>query len=234
MIWIMIRFLNFIKFYDKLYRKYLINSLILYYLYPFIKGTEIYMKLLTFIFTSILSFSLLAQVNQGETITAKRFNESTLTIGTIQQSLLTEAEFQSLQGNCWVRMRGQSIATSDLATITGGRLNVLPDTSGRFLRDTGGTNAPSLGQVQGDAIRNIVGQIGTRQDDHAPLTVGTGAFSVGDSGTLANIGTGSGTGYKDANFNASNVVPTTDPNTGENRPINMGVNLFIKINHECN
>ena len=197
------------------------------------------MKLLVFIFINVLSFSLFAQVNQGETITAKRFNESTLSVGTIQQSLLTESEFQSLQGNCWVRMRGQSIATSDLATITGGRLNVLPDTSGRFLRDTGGTNAPLLGQVQGDAIRNITGSWKTTWNYSSG-----GFYNLQTSGAFYNdtsnpgpsriAGTDSGgySGYPA--LDASRQVPTTDTNTGENRPVNMGVNFFIKINHECN
>jgi microcystin-dependent protein len=114
----------------------------------------------------------------------------------------------------------------------------LPDMRGEFLRgldnmgtaqgargkDVDGT-ARTIGQTQTDVIRNITGQIGTRQDDHAPLTVGSGAFTISDSGTLANIGTGSGTGYKDANFNASNVVPTGS----ENRPVNMAINYIIKL-----
>ena len=54
--------------------------------------------------TLLMMYSLnsLGNVIQGDQITAKRFNESTFGVGDIKQSLLTETEFQSQFGTCWV------------------------------------------------------------------------------------------------------------------------------------
>jgi len=48
-------------------------------------------------------------------------------LGDIIQSGLTEVQFQSLRGNNWVRMAGQSVAGSDYATLTG--VTTLPNIS---------------------------------------------------------------------------------------------------------
>ena len=188
-----------------------------------------FLTVLLFMFT----FYTKAQVSTGDVIKAKDLNGSSHHLGSIQQSLLTEAEFQSVAGDCWVKMRGQSIASSDLANLTSNRLSVLPDSSGRFLRDIDG-NAPSLAQTQEDAIRNISGTYyshGNSNKDSGRATTATGAFSEGSvqanglrSSALA------GTLSAPMNFDASNVVPTAN----ENRPVNLGVNIFIKINKECN
>jgi hypothetical protein len=46
-------------------------------------------------------------------------------LGVIQASCLTESQFQAIRGDSWVLMRGQSIAGSDFATLTG--IMSLPD-----------------------------------------------------------------------------------------------------------
>lgn len=119
----------------------------------------------------------------------------------------------------------------------------LPDLRGRFLRgqdlnagndldtaartavNTGGNTGGGVGSVQGDAIRNISGSLGTRQDDHAPFTISSGPFSRTNSSGLVNFGaSGSGTGSRTINFNASAVVPTG----ADNRPKNAYVVYIIK------
>ena len=180
-----------------------------------------------------------AQVNTGDGITAKIFNESSSHIGEIKHSLLTEAEFQNIYGSCWVKMRGQCISTScgatvtsDLAQATGGRLNSLPNSSGRFLRDIDG-NAPSLGETQDDAIRNITGEYhsyGMANSDVGRTAVTNGAFREGTTNRNSRSGALGGSNSLNMIFDASQVVPVAN----ENRPVNLGVNYFIKINKECN
>jgi microcystin-dependent protein len=96
----------------------------------------------------------------------------------------------------------------------------LPDFRGMFLRGAGGNAAP-LGQRQGDAIRNIVGNV-------SPSWAGdvagspTGVFS-GSYKNSSREGTNSNNGWN-LNFYASRVVPTAN----ENRPVNYAVSYYIK------
>ena len=102
----------------------------------------------------------------------------------------------------------------------------VPDYRGVFLRGLGG-NSASLGELQGDAIRNITGTMGGSASDKAGLwDYGTGVFyqfnlgrsSVEYSGRYYNyVSQGMG-------FDASRVVPVAN----ENRPINKSVRYFIK------
>ncbi len=102
----------------------------------------------------------------------------------------------------------------------------VPDYRGVFLRGLGG-NSASLGELQGDAIRNITGTMGGSSSDKAGLwDYGTGVFyqfnlgrsSVEYSGQYYNyVSQGMG-------FDASRVVPVAN----ENRPVNKAVRYFIK------
>ena len=102
----------------------------------------------------------------------------------------------------------------------------VPDYRGVFLRGLGG-NSASLGELQGDAIRNITGTMGGSASDKVGLwDYGTGVFyqfnlgksSVEYSGRYYNyVSQGMG-------FDASRVVPVAN----ENRPINKSVRYFIK------
>ena len=86
----------------------------------------------------------------------------------------------------------------------------VPDYRGVFLRGLGG-NSASLGELQGDAIRNITGNINANGVFYGQ-TIG-----AGDQGGEAGE-------YKKYYFDASRVVPTAN----ENRPINKAVRYFIK------
>lgn len=63
----------------------------------------------------------------------------------------------------------------------------------------------------------------------------SGAFNTVSTGSAVHAYTSgvNAYSYEDREFNANNVVPTTDPVTGENRPKNIAVNLFVKINNNC-
>lgn len=73
---------------------------------------------------------------------------NTDTVGDVRISLLTEAQFQNINGTDWVLMDGQSSAGSAYETLTGN--STVPDAVGRFLRMEGGA-AASLGSQQADA-----------------------------------------------------------------------------------
>ena len=185
------------------------------------------MKFIIFL-SLLISFNVFSNrpVEQGDKITAKRFNNQTFTVGDIKHSLLTTAQFQGLMGDCWVVMGGQDVSGSDYATLTG--KNALPDASGKFLRNTGG-NAPLLGESQLDAFQG-----------HWHASRGS-SFTERDNGFSPYLLDGTGSTFSDPNSGKIRAVdPITDgvngtPRTSnETRPVNVGVNLFVKINHQCN
>ena len=103
----------------------------------------------------------------------------------------------------------------------------LPDFRGCFIRGTGG-NAAALGVEQGDAIRDITGQVSftsqagalTVYGPHVDIELGQGgAFAADNPGPYSYITTGNGSGARGLNFNASRVVPTAV----ENRPVNVAL-----------
>lgn len=108
----------------------------------------------------------------------------------------------------------------------------LPDFRGDFIRCVGG-NAAALGVKQGDAIRDITGQLWGRyitnsggvSEDHRLLNAQTrpNAFET-TNGTLESTGESiqtdsPPTGGQQIYFKASNVVPTAT----ENRPVNVAL-----------
>ena len=104
----------------------------------------------------------------------------------------------------------------------------IPDYRGTFLRCTGG-NAAELGTAQGDAIRNITGQVSVRPGAQSTTTIisANGAFSINlDGGSSAGSGYSGGGGSPKADillFSAADIVPTAN----ENRPVNYAVNVCI-------
>ena len=95
-----------------------------------------------------------------------------------------------------------------------------PDYRGVFLRGLGG-NSASLGELQGDAIRNITGNFNATDNNSWNINA-NGVFygqtiGAGDQGSEAGE-------YKKYYFDTSRVVPTAE----ENRPINKAVRYFIK------
>lgn len=127
----------------------------------------------------------------------------------------------------YLECNGQAVDSTKYPKLYALMHNV-PDYRGMFLRGLGG-NSANLGIFQGDAIRNIVGQIGgpglgriTIQGDHRPQLYATGPFTTKQLGD-GDEGHYGGEGYQ-INFDASRIVPTAE----ENRPINKAVRYFIK------
>ena len=92
-----------------------------------------------------------------------------------------------------------------------------PDYRGMFLRGLGG-NSADLGILQGDAIRNIIGEVYGSVEEGSPAY---GAFKIIE---ISTSGADAGKNSWGFSFDASRVVPTAE----ENRPINKAVRYFIK------
>ena len=98
-----------------------------------------------------------------------------LAVGSIQQSLLTEAQFQAVMGTTnWVLANGQGVSGSQYNNITG-NANV-PDLRGKFLRMVGGDSG-SLGSAQ-DSACNPVGLTGTTEVGGTTVDVGGATVTV--------------------------------------------------------
>ena len=142
-------------------------------------------------------------------------SHSSSSIGSVKQSMLDEATFQSIHGTGWVLMDGRDVTGSDYDTIVfGGIGGNIPDARGQFLRglDTSGTIDPDgAGRVVGDS------QVDDFKEHTHTITTYDTAF-----GGSANI-RGYGASVRDA--------PSTNATGGaETRPKNIAVNIFIKIN----
>lgn len=94
----------------------------------------------------------------------------------------------------------------------------LPDLRGKFVRGLGG-NSDLLGKTQGDAIRNIQGEVDICHGDY---NVTNGVFR--DNGRKSRGRDGNELYSHSVIFDASTVVPTAN----ENRPLNMAMNYLIK------
>lgn len=110
-------------------------------------------------------------------------------------------------------------------------LTTLPNFMGMFLRGAGSqtqngtTYSATLGNFQGDAIRNLTGKFAQDDISYYP----SGAFYRGDK--VSYDAESSQTSKYDARyavFDASNVVPTAS----ENRPANKTVYWIIKVSNE--
>ena len=136
------------------------------------------------------------------------------------------------ENGTWLECNGQSCtAYPDLVKVLGS--DTVPDYRGVFLRGVGSVTSThygtvrhqssGLGELQGDAIRNIYGMVS-----------GMDVYNDTWSGAFYNPGTRDGKGIPgsyqpckfcdDFSFDASRVVPTAN----EDRPINRAVRYFIK------
>lgn len=183
----------------------------------------------------LLSFNLWAQSNKnftaGNGIKADELNSATLSIGSIQQSLLTLAQFQSLNGNCWRLMDGGSLANTDLGTLTG--RSILPNmvANNAFLRQA--STEADVTTYQADAFQGhrhaITRPGGTTNGSQRRYVVETG-YANGPSTTATADGS-------DTYVRAAAPLSLTNFGTvrydAETRPKNYSFNFFIKVNKLC-
>ena len=147
-------------------------------------------------------------------------SHSSSSIGSVKQSMLDEATFQSIHGTGWVLMDGRDLSVTNpgsaYETLTG--QSTLPDARGQFLR--GKNNSRNDGNEDPDGERAIgsyqADEFATHTHQHVRYgqTTSTGGFAIPPQG--ANPTPQFGT--------------TTEAGGNETRPKNITVNIFIKIN----
>ena len=147
---------------------------------------------------------------------------SSLPIGTI----MPWASTSNPDDGTWLECNGQNCAAFPKLVAVLGRSNV-PDYRGVFLRGYGSRTSShygtvthqsgALGELQGDAIRNITGSMATS------MSYADGKlFQM--SYVIRTFDRDGGGPVNATSFDASRVIPTAN----ENRPINMAVRYFIK------
>jgi len=147
-------------------------------------------------------------------------------LGSVQESILIEAEFQTQRDATWVIMDGRDITGSDLETTYG--FTTIPDMETRFARVVDDGAGVDTGRV-----------VMTEQEDvnvaHTHLSVNnTGSVSASFSGSFPYLSnsaaTDSGSTFLGGDDAGANVALTTDQGSSAFRPNNITINYFIKIN----
>ncbi len=193
--------------------------------------------------------TVVTKMLQNESITGDKIQNRTIpvsklvdfdgVIGDIKSSLLDEAAFIAIHGSGWVSAVGQDVTGSKYHELTG--RTVLPDMRARFLRGVGGTGdniGPVVGETQGDTTKMPSGGFsvstsvpqgsGIQNGQHRhSITVPAGWYAAPDGTPMYLGSTGRTTGA------AGSHTHTAYLNSGgdfETRPVNVGVNFFVKIN----
>ena len=162
-----------------------------------------------------------------ESILLSKNDESGVPIGTV---IAWPVNSLPQESGTWLECNGQSCAAYPKLVAVLGRSTV-PDYRGLFLRGYGSRTSThygtvthqsgNLGELQGDAIRNITGRVRISAD--GPQGVSEGALY--DDNSLGDNRRGSTSGDNTTvRLDASRVVPTAN----ENRPINTAVKYLIK------
>jgi hypothetical protein len=135
-------------------------------------------------------------------------------LGCIQQSVLTEAQFQNVNGSNWVLCDGRTIVGSKLARLTG--ISNAPDLRGRFLRGKNFGTLPDVDEIDlGKPQEDAVGPHHHSDLVHSP------PFNDQRAGI---------------SYQGPSTLATDDPmfpnssQAKETRPKNVTVNFFYKIN----
>lgn len=149
-------------------------------------------------------------------------------VGDVRQSMLSEAQFQSENGNEWILCDGRDVTGSDYASVTGN--TVLPDMRGMFVR------GKNNGRVDGDENPSGDLALGTYEDADAntidrfdsrvvPGSPAQGTATVPSDGTFSPERLSGGFDGADIGFKIAKKG-----NDEESRPKNITMNYFIKIN----
>ena len=113
-------------------------------------------------------------------------------------------------------------------------LVTLPNSSGRFLRDSGGNAHPTIGGEQDNAMIRLKGPIAhvTRGSSGNPTFPSQSSTYWGNTSDVG----GGFIGGVSGNSQSSGVIFDSQrvaPSASEIRPKNLTVNLFLKINNNC-
>ncbi len=146
-------------------------------------------------------------------------------VGTIITSMLTETQFQSLNGVAWVLMDGRNVMGSAYTTLTG--FTTIPDARGAYIRGKNNGRVDGFQNPSGDlalgTFQNDQFQGHYHQNDSNALGGPEGFTSGGSIGNGWNVTTFAQTIISDG----GNGTPRIGPET---RVKCITINYFIKIN----
>ena len=164
-------------------------------------------------------------------------------VGSVQQTFLSQAEFESIMGSDWVPADGRDVTGSVYEQITGN--SAVPDCRGMFLRSVGGNSESTIGASQSDATKKngLVVSGGTASGTFASSTHfhevdgrGTRSFQNSNGwqytqgGTVLNPGQNYDSNAASATASVSSTAASINDGDVETRPVNITVNTYIKIN----
>lgn len=143
---------------------------------------------------------------------------SVLPVGSIIDSMLSEAQFQGLTSTGWIIADGRSVTGSSYALVTGN--TTVPDLRGVFTRGKNGARSTATGNSEGDK------SLGTYEADQFashthPYLYRTPSAASGGS---------DGGGDTDRGLNDVNATTDATGTGTETRPRAVTVNKFIRIN----
>lgn len=169
-------------------------------------------------------------------------------VGMIVSSMLTESQFQAINGTSWILADGRSVAGSAYASVTS--ISTAPDLRGMVLRgknngradgnqDPDGERALNSFQNHAFAGHSHGGATGGQSSDHqhidgfAGVNAG-GSFGVATVGGGGNINQQSGQSVNNhaltSGVTANHAHAISAEGGNETRMRNVAVNYFIKIN----
>jgi hypothetical protein len=159
-------------------------------------------------------------------------------VGMIVQSMLTEPQFQDINGEGWILSDGRPVTGSTYEAITG-NANA-PDLRGLVLRGQnngrvdGNQNPdnPALGVFQDHAFSSHQhgGNSGIQSANHTHVTdtLKGGGIAYGST-AASSANTNTNTGQTSSTNSVNHTHAITSEGGNENRMRNMTVNTFIKI-----
>jgi hypothetical protein len=159
------------------------------------------------------------------------------TVGDVRESLLTQTQFQAVNGPGWVLMDGRDISGSALATLTG--LTSLPDARGVALRGKHHGRSDGGGNPDGDLAIGFSQADALGSHGHSvvsnPHTGGSGGYDQPAAFNQGYPTNGLGPQSWVANSVQNRAIPygrlyASDVGDAETRMRNITVNIFVRIN----
>lgn len=184
---------------------------------------------LTLSVSAITRTTTIMKVNKRKLASCVLEDLATAGLGDVKYSILSEAEFQNVNGLGWVLMKGQNkvnlgIGGSEpsvfdyFATTDNASLNFLPDGRGLFLRGKNNGRADGAQNPDGENL------LGTYQTDMFKSHTHLGAVYSDQNWYTTGPGASSG---------VSHGTPTQPTGGNETRSKNITVNTFVKVKRNC-
>ncbi len=182
-------------------------------------------------FRSVISDPLMKKIGSNINALIDAKDENYL-IGMTFWAYLTETQVQAAIDSTWVEMKGQSIAGSDLDTLTG--ISTLPDCRGQFIRpldDGAGTDPDSprsVASLQAGGFRSHAhSMVGDDISNDLPGVPSPAAPYLGKKWATG------------VTIKANTIAPpsgntgngSSSPSAAESRPDNIALGFFIKVNN---